>query len=195
MIRRVPGRNYQGGGADSPERTPEPKPSVFGVPFDPSRGTAPPRNLAIPARPRHLLHVIRSTGNVCCSSCGRPAPEPRKGLCFGCYMRSRRGHETGLACECCGVTDRRVLRRHALDELRTLCANCSAVAGRRALSLDELRCEVFPPGDRRGPGRRTGDRRAPVDRRQRVEVEHLLSDADRRGSGRRTGDRLDAAAE
>ena len=125
----------------------------------------------------------------------RPAPEPRKGLCFGCYMRSRRGHETGPACECCGVTDRRVLRRHALDELRTLCANCSAVAGRRALSLDELRCEVFPPGDRRGPGRRTGDRRAPVDRRQRVEVEHLLSDADRRGSGRRTGDRLDAAAE
>jgi hypothetical protein len=77
----------------------------------------------------------------------------------------------------------------------TLCANCAAIAGRRAIGLDELRLELHPPGDRRQADRRAADRRIPVDRRQRVEVEHLLSDADRRASGRRTGERLDAAAE
>ena len=122
----------------------------------------------------------RSTGNETarqCLACARPTTEPRKGLCFACYQRQGRGHETALECACCGVKDRRVLRRHRLGEdWSTLCANCSAIAGKRPLTLEVLKAEVFPVGDRRSAGRRICDRRVPAERRHRVEIAGLLND-------------------
>lgn len=132
-----------------------------------------------------------------CAACGRPTSEPRRGRCWGCYFREHRGREVDQACACCGTRDRRVLGLLTLADGRvTTCGNCARVAGKRKLELEQLRAEVFPPGDRRASDRRVGDRRDHADRRQRVEVEHLLSDSDRRDSyGRRSGERLDTAAE
>jgi hypothetical protein len=61
----------------------------------------------------------------------------------------------------CGIADARVLRRHKLkDGLVVLCANHAAIAGRREVTLTELRGECCPPGDRRaGAERRREDRR------------------------------------
>jgi hypothetical protein len=140
--------------------------------------------------------VIRSTGNAPaerCASCGKPAPKPKKGLCHGCYLRGHRGHTIGADCMVCGNRDLRVLRRHKVaqgpDEPRVfmfvvLCANDAAIAGRRLLTLDELRAEVFPPEDRRRGDRRRGPRRAPRERRVRVDVERLI-EGDRREGSRR----------
>ena len=87
----------------------------------------------------------------------------------------------------CGIADRRLLRRHKLAEgWAVLCANHAAIAGRRVLSLDALRAEVFPDGDRRQEERRAAGRRAPVARRQRVDV--TLSDDSRGLPGRRSSD-------
>lgn len=70
-------------------------------------------------------------------------------------------------CAVCSIADLRVLRRHKLrDGFVVLCANHAAIAGRRALTLTELRGECAPPGDRRaGAERRQADRRH-VDRRR-----------------------------
>ena len=79
---------------------------------------------------------------VACVRCTRQTEEPRRGLCFACYQRERRGHDVSDACAVCETRDARVLRRHALVcGPSTLCANHSAIAGRRALTLDELRSE------------------------------------------------------
>lgn len=103
-------------------------------------------------------HVKRPPRIVACSHCTRPTDEPRRGLCQGCYLREFRGHVRASACVCCGYSDARALRRHRLEgEMRTLCAICSAIAGRRPITLDALRLEV-----RRPAGRRVGERRVKV---------------------------------
>lgn len=91
----------------------------------------------------------------------------------------------------CAVADRRVLRRHRLAEgLVTLCANHAAVAGRRPLTVEQLRAECYPLGDRRGSSeRRSADRRVPGERRLRVDLAHLLGDqVELRLTSRRTTD-------
>lgn len=125
-----------------------------------------------------MFHMSRFTGNSNpCTNCGRPTTEPRRGLCKGCHLREHRGHLAAGPCAVCGTGDRRVLRRHLLSGGPvTLCANDSAIAGRRPLSLDQLRAEVRAPSDRRGQDRRRGDRRVPIVRRARVEVDGLLDD-------------------
>jgi hypothetical protein len=127
-----------------------------------------------------------------CGTCGRPYAKSkgRSRECVACYLRRTRGHEVSGPCAVCGLSDRRVLRRHVLtDGPVTLCANDAAIAGRRALSLEELELEVYPAGDRRGANRRQADRRAPAtDRRTVLDVARLVADADRRGAGRRASD-------
>jgi hypothetical protein len=106
-----------------------------------------------------------------CTSCGKPAPKPKKGLCAGCYLRGYRRHTLGSECRICGTRDQRVLRRHVLAaSTSTLCANHSAIAGRRKITLTELRAEVYPEGDRRHAERRRSDRRGPRERRQPLSV-------------------------
>lgn len=77
--------------------------------------------------------------------CGRPTDEPRRGLCIACYLRERRGSAFTIhaACQVCRTADKRVLRWHRLagGVWVVLCANHSAIAGRRPLELDELRAE------------------------------------------------------
>jgi hypothetical protein len=72
----------------------------------------------------------------------------------------------------CGIADARVLRRHRLkDGLVVLCANHAAIAGRRGMTLTELRGECCPPGDRRaGSERRQNDRRTTTRRGKRASV-------------------------
>jgi hypothetical protein len=125
-----------------------------------------------------------------CVGCARPTTHPRKGLCFACYQRARRGHVTQSECAVCGTRDRRVLRRHKLASgLETLCANDAAIAGRRVLTLAALRAERFPDGDRRGTDQRTGDRRTYAERRARLELA-WIADGDRREvRGRRATER------
>jgi hypothetical protein len=67
----------------------------------------------------------------------------------------------------CGIADVRVLRRHRLkDGIVVLCANHAAIAGRRSITLTDLRTECAPAGDRRtGTERRRTDRRS-TDRRR-----------------------------
>ena len=85
-----------------------------------------------------------------CVSCGRPTDRPRRGRCPACYRRAQRGHAVAKPCAVCGIADLRVLRRHKLrDGFVVLCANHAAIAGRRTLTLTELRGECAPPGDRR----------------------------------------------
>lgn len=79
-----------------------------------------------------------------CTDCGTPTDEPRRGLCIGCYLRVRRGaaFDLGACCQVCRNNDRRVLRWHKLGgAMVVLCANHSAIAGRRPLELEELRAE------------------------------------------------------
>jgi hypothetical protein len=136
--------------------------------------------------------VIRSTGNITeeplrrCSACPRKAAKLKKGLCPACYLRSHRGGATGKACAVCAVGDPRVLRRHKLAlGFETLCANHSAIAGRRRITLGELRAECFPLGDRRRTDRRHADRRGGPERRTRTDVEKLLDGNARKGGRRR----------
>ena len=59
------------------------------------------------------------------------------------------------------------MRRKFGEDMRTVCGDCFVLRGRRDLSIEELRAEVYPPGDRRSEGRRRTDRRAPSERRER----------------------------
>ena len=96
-------------------------------------------------------------------ACTRPCA-PGRDKCSGCSVRSSRGHLVTGPCAACGQDDQRVLRRHTLaGGPVVLCANDSAIAGRRLLTLDELRSELRPLE----AGRRTGrDRRARAARRR-----------------------------
>jgi len=79
-------------------------------------------------------------------ACTRRTDRPRNGECPPCALRTSRGHKLGPACEICGLADRRMLRRHTLsDRNATLCANHSALAGRRSVTLAELHREASVP--------------------------------------------------
>lgn len=121
-----------------------------------------------------------------CVSCGRPTDRPRRGRCPACYRRAQRGHAVAKPCAVCGIADLRVLRRHKLrDGFVVLCANHAAIAGRRSLTLTELRGECAPPGDRRaGAERRQADRRH-VERR-RAPAPTPPGGVERRATERRT---------
>ncbi len=131
-----------------------------------------------------------------CGRCRRPTTEPRKDLCPGCYLDDWHGREIAGACDACGKADVRVLGRRRIGGIaHTLCGDCDRILGRRRLTLDELRLEVRPPGDRRRADRRSDDRRAPgVGRRapswQSGRGPHL-GDEQRSLHGRRTADRLE----
>ena len=113
-----------------------------------------------------------------CTTCGRPTCHARRSRCPACYRRVTRGHALAGPCAVCGLTDLRVLRRHALrNGVAVLCANHSAMAGRRSLTLTELRGECCPLGDRRdGEERRRAARREPEPDPRRT----LLRSPDRR---------------
>jgi len=114
---------------------------------------------------RATIHVEHMTK---CTGCRRPTDNIRKGLCVKCYLAQWRGASTGEACECCSKSDKRVLMRRKFGEdMRTVCGDCFVLRGRRDLSIEQLRAEVYPPGDRRSDGRRRQDRRAPLERRER----------------------------
>jgi len=141
-----------------------------------------------------MYDVRRSTGNapVPCVKCGRPTTNPRRGLCDKHYLEAYTGRVVGPACEVCGNQDPRVLGRRRLDGCTwsTLCSNCSAVAGKRTLTVGELALEVRPPGDRRQQDRRGGADRRHLERRREVDVVRLLDD--RREGGRRGSDQVPA---
>jgi hypothetical protein len=143
------------------------------------------RNLARRSVSRETFPVQRRRPNapaVRCKRCPTMTANPRKGCCPRCYQRDYHGRELELACATgCGQGDPRTLVRKTLaGEMHTLCGNCSTIAGRRPLSLEDLRAEVLAPGDRRGGDRRRRDRRG-SDRRGRLE----LVDDERRGRDRR----------
>lgn len=165
---------------------------------DPARPDDAPKTCPSVRRWGGMCHMIRfpCNGPTPCRTCSRPTLEPRRGECFACYQRGRRGHVPEGVCVVCGATDRRMLRRtlllQPLGDARheTLCANHAAVVGRRTLSLEELRAELSAPGDRRQEDRRAGERRAPAPRRARADVRHLVAEPDARtGDGRREADR------
>lgn len=64
---------------------------------------------------------------VKCSKCPRVTDEPRRGLCFNCYQRERRGAALpeDACCADCGETDPLVLR---VTPFGVLCANDHARA-------------------------------------------------------------------
>lgn len=79
-----------------------------------------------------------------CGQCGRAIdPRSKRHTCAACTMRKCRGAQTGEACEACGHGDRRVLRILRLaDRSITACGNCTALAGRRAITVEQLRAEL-----------------------------------------------------
>ena len=135
-----------------------------------------------------MAHVRRrrGAGPVACGTCKRPTGEPRKGLCYACYQRERRGAVVN-ACAVCGLADARMLMFRTLaDGEHVLCGNHALALGKRRLALSELARELRVPGDRRASDRRAGDRRA-ADRRASVDLA-WLTEGDRRSGGRRLAD-------
>jgi hypothetical protein len=89
-------------------------------------------------------------------------------------------------CAVCGIADVRVLRRHRLrDGFVVLCANHAAIAGRRSLTLTELRGECAPVGDRRSGSERRNNERRQNDRR-RAQAPPPAGSERRRGERRTT---------
>ncbi len=129
---------------------------------------------------------------VACSApgCGRLTRDPKLGKCGRCYLRAYRGQHVEPACEACGHGDARALvRRRMQGQPRTLCGNCNAIAGhRRQLTLDELRAEVAPPGDRRRRDRRRGSRRGIERRTADLYGDVELPEHEQRAGGRRAGE-------
>lgn len=82
-----------------------------------------------------------------CSKCPRLITKGR--ICGPCRVRDSRGSSVeGAACRApeCDVSDERMLRRHRFtDGVAILCANHSAVAGKRALDFETFVREVTPP--------------------------------------------------
>lgn len=68
--------------------------------------------------------------------------------CQSCRLRRCRGASVaGAVCRapCCAVSDPRMLRRHKfVDGVVVVCANHSAVAGRRPLTWPEFERELLP---------------------------------------------------
>lgn len=95
--------------------------------------------------PRAYGPRLRAGEARVCSKCGRTIdPQVKRHTCPVCAIRKCRGLVPGPACEVCTHTDARVLRLLRLaDGTYTTCGNCSAIAGRRALSLEQLRAEAL----------------------------------------------------
>ena len=126
---------------------------------------------------------MQSVKHPNCSLCRReltPDARARKGMCFRCYQRERRGRSlVGKRCAVCSVEDQRVLQFHRMAEGHVvLCANHATIAGKRSITLDELKDECFPAGDRRQEDRRRSDRRNYRERRQ--DDWHSIDDEERR---------------
>jgi hypothetical protein len=108
--------------------------------------------------------------------------EPRRGRCVRCYQRAYHGRELARACACCTANPdpRALVRKRLASGMATLCGNCSAIAGRRPVSLEQLRAELRAAGGRRRADRRGADRRR-LERRAGPE----LVDVERRARDRR----------
>jgi len=100
-------------------------------------------------------------------------------------MLEYNGRKIGLQCECCGLADVRMLTRKRLDgeAWTTLCGNCGLLAGKRKMTLAELRELRFPAGDQRQRERRGVGLRRLIPRRSDF--------GDRRWEPGREGDRRD----
>ena len=125
-----------------------------------------------------------------CQSCQRSVESLRKGMCDTCYYQDYNAKNKESYCECCGWSDLRALVRRRLDRENwsTLCGNCATIAGRRVMTLDKLRSEVIPDGDRRQRDRRNGSDRRNLGktRREREDQRLLTRDTpERRGDDRR----------
>jgi hypothetical protein len=74
--------------------------------------------------------------------------------CIGCRVRRCRGAVVeGACCRApdCGIADERMLRRHRfVDGVAIVCANHSAVAGRRELTWADFETELRAPLRRAG---------------------------------------------
>lgn len=113
-----------------------------------------PRAIEWLCRPHLLAAVKVERGEavvMACVTCATKAPgQRRRGMCFPCYMRAIRGHTRARACAACGNADMRVLRRHRLvTGMVTLCSNDSAIAGRRLITIEQLRAEIGPAHESR----------------------------------------------
>jgi hypothetical protein len=90
-------------------------------------------------------------------------------MAIACRLRKLRGTEIVEPCRVCGIARRPVLRLHSfLDGTATLCANHSALAGKRRLTLGAFLDEMAAQGDRRSVlERRLGlERRTSAERRE-----------------------------
>lgn len=92
---------------------------------------------------------LRGAPAPCCERCEKPSKVIRRGLCDRCYMAQNRGSETAASCESCGHADLRALvrKRFPVDGCgsaawHTVCGNCSVIAGRRGITMEELRSET-----------------------------------------------------
>jgi hypothetical protein len=75
-----------------------------------------------------------------CESCPRLTTGR---FCVACRVRKCRGTTIDGSCPLCGVSDRRMLRRHRFtDGTRVICANHAAVAGRRSLDWRAFLAEL-----------------------------------------------------
>lgn len=111
-----------------------------------------------------------------CRECHTETSMLKKGLCDRCYMRQYNSRYLEPECGCCGYSDVRTLVRRRLDGVKwiTLCANCAQIRGRRNLTLDALRDDIFPLDDRRGANLRSVSRRGQQRRRFDIGVENNL---------------------
>ncbi len=127
-----------------------------------------------------------------CIICGKPTTTSRKGRCQRCYMQYYKGCETDSSCEACDMGDMRFLTRRRLDGVNwtTLCGNCAILAGKRKITLEDLKTELYPDGDRRASERRTSTKRRFKDNRtdeRRIYSNLQRADSERRDNDRRTG--------
>lgn len=79
-----------------------------------------------------------------CIVCHCETAKPRKGRCERCYMHLYRGLVPLYSCECCGLSDRRMLVRRRMVDSRTprvLCGSDATLLGRRPIGLAELKAE------------------------------------------------------
>ncbi len=122
-----------------------------------------------------------------CKECNIKSESIRLGLCSKCYQRQYNARYVGTVCECCGHTDTRALGRRRLncEDWTTLCGNCLLISGKRKMTLEQLKGEVYPEGDRRQPNRRTGASRRGAPRRE-MDL-GALDGAEKRSTDRRVG--------
>jgi hypothetical protein len=78
-----------------------------------------------------------------CELCSTPIGKGN--VCTGCRVRKCRGSlVAGERCAVCPVSHPRMLRWHSFtDGQQVLCANHSALAGRRPLTFDQFSAEVL----------------------------------------------------